>query len=829
MLLRDLIYASRTLRKSPTFVVSTVLTLALGVGASTAVFSVAEAVLLRPLPYKDPAQLVFAEQDLRKRNVKDSQFSSADFFDLRKAIKRDCDEVGAVNTGRGVVSKEDGTPEEVHFAAVTPNFFQMMGATIWAGRDFTEMDGSPQPQLPQAGVAAAGLPQAARLPTIAILSYEYFQRRFGGDRSAIGKPLRIAGGGGPLVVGVLAPGFALEFPPATNVETKPDIWTAARLAYDNAQRLSFFLRPIGRLKKGVNLNIAQQDADFAANEIRKISAIENTADMHIRLEPMQQYVVANARPAILALMGAGVFLLLIACANVANLMLVRISMRERELAIRTSLGGGWWQLALQALTEALVVSAVGTALGIGLAWFGIHELLVIAPEELPRLEAVHLGLPSLLFASLAGLFSAGLSGFAPAFHATRSNLMSVLRGSSRTASMANGAFLRNCVVVAEVALCFVLLIGSGLMVRSFLALQQVNAGYDANHLLTFQLLRQGRQTPEQQAAFIREVQQRLAGLPGVQGVTAANPFPLTGGFFPIRWGLAPALADASKFRAVDPQTVLPGYFETMRTPLLAGRPFTEADNAPERNLVVIDETLAAKAFPNASAVGQRILIRARTPEPEWVEVIGVVAHQRTVSLAEPGREQLYFTDGFFRHGAVNRWAMRTSGDPVRYMEAVRGELSKIDSHLLIRQLQPMQVWVRHAQANTRFSLLLMGVFAAIAGSLAAVGLYGVLSTAVRQRTAEIGVRMALGAQPENIFKLIVGSGIRLSVLGIAIGLAAALGLTRLITSMLVGVEAADPVTFAIMIALFLVIAALSSWIPARRAAGLVPTTALRAD
>jgi putative ABC transport system permease protein len=293
--------------------------------------------------------------------------------------------------------------------------------------------------------------------------------------------------------------------------------------------------------------------------------------------------------------------------------------------------------------------------------------------------------------------------------------------------------------------------------------------------------------------------------------------------------LEPALTDPSKFQAVDFQIVLPGYFEVLHTPLIAGRTFTDADNQPDRKGVVIDQMLAAKAFPGQSAVGQRLLIRIRTPEPEWVEVIGVVAHQRDASLSVAGREQIYFADGFLGHGATGYWAVHTAGDPARYASAVRAAIAKLDPHLLVGDLQPMDALVEHAQASTRFSLLLIGVFASVAALLAGVGLYGVLSTVVRQRTPEIGVRMALGAAPGSIFSLVVGQGLRLSAAGIMVGLAAAFELTRAMTSMLVGVKATDPITFASMAVVFFAIAAIASWLPARRAAGLDPTAALREE
>jgi putative ABC transport system permease protein len=327
--------------------------------------------------------------------------------------------------------------------------------------------------------------------------------------------------------------------------------------------------------------------------------------------------------------------------------------------------------------------------------------------------------------------------------------------------------------------------------------------------------------------MIGQIEQRLRSIPGVESVTASFPFPLTGRFSPIRWGTEEALKDPSRFQATEFQIVLPGYFETMRTPLKEGRTFTGEDNLPGRNRVLVDESLANKAFPGESAVGKRILVRVRTPEPEWVDVIGVVAHQRTTSLAEPGREQVYFTDAFLGSGNVQTWALRTGNNPAGYAQEVRAAIQGIDSHFLITEVETADSILHRAQAGTRFSLLLIGVFALIAVALAAVGLYGVLSTVVRQRTAEIGVRMALGAERSDILRLIGMQGLRLSAIGIAAGLIAALFLGRVITALLVGVKPTDPATFVAVTVVFLAIAALASWIPARRASILDPTRALR--
>jgi putative ABC transport system permease protein len=831
-MLNDLAYAFRTLRKSPVFTITVVVTIALAIGASTAIFSVTNGVLLRQLPYKDPERLVLACNDLQRRNVKDFPLSNVDFLDLRNNAKNSFDDFAAVNTFRFTLPGLDGTPERVRMAAVSINFFQMMGGSIVAGRDFQESDGTPQPAPPAAPAGGNAPGNAANapppLPTMAILSNEYFQQRFGGDQSVIGKPLPVAGGGGPppIIVGVLAPGFELLFPPQVDMEQFPSLWIAARIPYDVANRNNVQWRAIGRLKSGVSIEQAQAEVEIIAQKIRDENTIARTAGQYFRLVPMKQHLVDEVRPAILALMGAVIFLLLIACANVANLMLVRAASRERELAVRAALGAGWWQLVRQTLAESLLVAALGTIIGVGLAYLGIHQLLVIAPENLPRLNAIRIDQQVLGFSVLAGLLSAALFGVIPAIRMAKPNLMDVLRASGRTGAL-GAAGLRNAVVVIEVALAFVLLIGSGLMFRTFLAIQRVNLGFDPRGLLTFQLLGDIGDSPQEAATFKRQLREQLGAIPGVRVVTAAFPLPLAGGFNPVRWGGAEAQADPSKFQAADLQIVLPGYFEAMGTKLIAGRTFTPEDSAPDRNLLIVDEALAAKAFPNESAVGKRILFRVRTPEAQWGEIIGVVGHQRNSSLIEPGREQLYVTDGYVNHQAASWWALRTNGDPGALAATVRDVVKRAGKETFINQLQPMNALVVQAQAQTRFSLLLIGVFSTIAALLAGVGLYGVLATSVRQRTAEIGVRMALGAAPSSIFRLMVGKGLYLSAIGIGIGLLAAFGLTRVLASMLVGVKPTDPVTFVSVALLFLFIAVMASWLPAVRAAGLDPTTALR--
>jgi predicted permease len=834
MIWKNVLLAGRILRKNPAFTMIAVMTIALGVGASTAIFSVTNAVLLRPLPYPHPGQLVVGGMDLRRRNVHGLPFSNADYLDLKNGTRSQFSDMAGVFSFPVVTQRADGSPEQIVLAQVTTNFFQLMGAKILYGRDFNQSDGIPQPP-PQPNQAATAAPP---LPQMAILSYDYFRRRYGGDPGVIGHSLGNTNGPNSVIVGVLAPGFRLYFPPEDLIVNVPDLWIANRLSYDAANRNTFGIVPVARLKEGVTLQQAQSAADAVAAVSRQTIPMNASVGYYITVEAMRQHLVAEVRPAILALMGSVIFLLLIACANVANLLLVRASLREQEFAVRAALGADRRRLIAPLLTEAFFLAAMGTVAGLGLAWAGIRELRALAPENLPRLETIHIDGTVLGFTALAGLAAALLFGIAPAWRATLPALMNVLRGGSRTSGLASGAAVRNAVVVVEVALSFTLLVGSGLMFRSFLDLQRIDPGFDVRHLLTLQVLgapqavgQQPATSPEARAAaraaLMRRIEDSLRGISGVQSVTASFPFPLTGGFSPIRWGTEEAQADPSKYQATDFEIVLPGYFETMRTPLLAGRTFTEDDNLPGRNYVIVDQALANKAFPGQSAVGKRILTRIRTPQAEWVQIVGVVGHQREESLAIPGREQIYFPDAFLGSGVALSWALRTGSDPAAYESQVRAAIAGVSRNLLIKDMEPAETVVYDAQASTRFSLLLIAAFAIIAGTLAGVGLYGVLSTAVRQRTAEIGVRMAMGADRGDIVQLVVTQGMRLSAVGIGIGLVAAIALGRVMTSMLVGVKATDPATLASMIVLFFAVTSLASWLPARRASALDPKEALQ--
>jgi putative ABC transport system permease protein len=820
-MIRDLIHAGRALLRSPSFTLVAVGTIALGIGASTAIFSVVNAVLLRPLPYPDPDRLTLIWGDMLARDVVDFPFPPADFHDLREQGTA-FEEVAAVSTFRQTLSGDDGEPEQIRVAGVTPNLLPMLGARVRLGRGFEAGDAVP-PAPPAPDGDAAGLDP---LPAIGILSHDFWQRRYGGDPSVVG---RTADMDGQVleVVGVLEPGTELLFPPGVDVERTPDVWVALRVDYAAGSRINVFLRVIGKLASGVSLSEAQAQLDALATDLRAQFPIKETAGLRFRAEPMQADLVSDVRPAIVALMGAVLFVLLIACANVANLLLVRSATKERELAVRAALGGSRKRLAAQMLAESSLIALTGALAGLWLSALGIRLLLALRPDNLPRIESIGIDLPVLAFTSATAVLAALGFGLVPALQASRTRVGGILQGAGRTSGLAAGGAARGVVVVAEVALCFVLLIGSGLMLRSFSALQRVDPGFDAEGVLTFSAPARGND--EERAEFQRSMRERLAALPGVEAVSAATPVPLDGSVFNARWGTAAAEQNPDLFQQANVHVVLPGYLETMRTPLLAGRTFTDADNHPESSAVIIDEVLARKAFGARPAVGERLFVRVRTPEPEWFEVVGVVRQQRHTTLAAEGREALYFTDGQLGHGVAGSWFVRTSGDPLTLVPDVRTQVANVDARVAIDEVRPMTDLVDRASAQTRFALVLIGVFATIAGALATVGLYGVLSTVVRQRTAEIGVRVAFGAEPRSILRLIVGQGLRLSALGIGLGVVAALALTRVLSSLLVEVQPTDPATFASVVLLFVTVTAAASWIPAHRAARLDPTSALRKD
>ena len=534
-LIADITFAARSLRKTPAFTATALITLALGIGATTAIFSVVNAVLLKPLPYGEPDRLVLVWADLTKRNVRDFRVFPGDIPDLRVGVTA-LREVSAIATSTQTVLGDDAAPERIRAALVLPNFFATLGVGVALGRPFVESDGTPQPQPPQ-GPNAGGAANAAgpRLPDYVVLSHEFWTRRFGGDSTIVGRSVNI-GGQQREVVGVLSPGFEVLFPPGSGVERRPDLYQAARIDLATASRTNASLRVFGRLADGATIASAQQQASAVSEDLARRFPLHGTAGIRWRVEPMHGDLVEDVKPAILALMGAVVFVLLIACANVANLLLVRASLRAREMAVRTALGASRGALIRQMLAESLFLAVAGGAIGLCVADGGIALLAALAPANIPLADKVSVDPIVLAFALAACLASAVIFGVLPALRASRPDLAEALRAGGRSEGLAGGARLRDVVVIAEVALCFVLLVGSGLMARTFITLQRVAPGYDPKGLLTFEMGFPQLGSPEARRAFRQRVQERLAALPGVTAVAASDPLPLDGRRFNGRWG-----------------------------------------------------------------------------------------------------------------------------------------------------------------------------------------------------------------------------------------------------------------------------------------------------
>jgi putative ABC transport system permease protein len=817
---KDLRYAARALARSPSFTAVAVVTLALGIGANTAMFSVVRAVLLEPLPYEEPDELVLLWGEMRNRGVTHFPSSPPDFRDYREGAGL-LEDLAAVWTFPISITG-DGDPMQVAAAGVTHSFFSLLGAEPLLGRSFTEEDVVPDPS----GLAP-GAPGA--LPGMAILGHALWQQRYGGDRSVVGRTIELSGAPSE-VVGVMPPGFELLLPPTAGLDPDPQIWLAARLDIDSAPRNNVFLRPIGRLRDGVTPDQLQAEIDAISVRLTSDDQVKAAAGYAMRVEPLRADLTAHVRPVLTAFYGAVVFVLLIACANASNLLLVRASGRSRELAVRAALGGRRERLARQMLVESGLLALLGGGLGVVLAAAGIELLLALSPDSLPRITTAEIDGVVLGFTFGVAVATTLLFGALPAVQGSRFDLADALRDRSQGRAAGRQGLVRNLVVVGEAALSLVLLVATGLMLRSFVDLTRVDPGFEAEGVLTFGAAIPFGRYPEasQRADFTRALQAGLEGLPGVLAVSQVVALPLSGTPFNGRYGPEEALTDPEAFRQATYRAVLPGYFEAMGTRLLAGRAFSDADQADSASVVLIDEKLAERLWPNASPIGERFLVRATTPDPVPVEVIGVVEHQRSESLATEGMETVYFTERYM--GSVGgTWVVKASGDPLGLLPRVREEMRALDPDVPVADVRLMREYVDEAMSQTRFTLVVITVFALTALLLAAVGLYGVLAVTVRQRRAEIGVRMAFGARRGSIAKLVLGHGLSLTAAGIALGLPVALATTGVLESMLVGVTPSDPLTIGTVSALFLGVATLACWLPVRRATAVDPVTALREE
>jgi putative ABC transport system permease protein len=797
ILLQDLKFALRTLAKSPGFTAVAILTLALGIGANTAIFSVVNAVLLRPLPFKNPSRLVWSWGNCPLCDR--AAVSPADFLDYR-AQNHSFDHYGAMAVGDSLFNLTGNEkPIQIKGALITFGFFQALGIQPRYGRVFNESD------------------EKTTDPDVVILSHHLWQDRFGGDPHVIGKSISLDGKS-RTVVGVLSTDILVLSP--------ADLWFPAPFLHQGMQsRRSHFLRPIGLLKPGVTISQAQSELDAIAARL-STQFPETNAGFGVKLEPLQNVLIGNVRPALMVLIGAVALVLLIACANIASLLFARNTARQREIAIRTALGAGRARLLRQLLTESLVLALAGGVAGVFLANAGVELLKQLGPQSLPRLDEVNVNGAVLAFTFVTAIFTAILFGFGPAFKASRHDLTQRLKEGGASGDSRSKHRAHDALVVAEVALSVVVLIASGLLLNSFWRLMRVHLGFDPAHVLTTEIsLVSPRYDDEQRReSFFHELQDHLQSASGVKSAGFVSELPLSGEADDTFFTIAehppanPNDNDDADVRIIDGD-----YFGAMRIPLLAGRTFDRQDSSEFRKVVIVNEPFVKKFFPNENPIGKHLKMFEGKPEFVVREIVGTVGGNKHFALQESLRPEMFTPGSFMRMNVV----VRSAGDPAMLTTAVREALRAIDPDEATSTFRTMDDVVSLSAAGDRFNTLLLGVFAAIALLLTAAGIFGVLSYLVTQRTREIGLRMALGAQPRDVLRVIVGHGLRLVLAGLCIGVAGALVVTRWMSSVLFDVKPTDPLTFTAVAVVLALVALLACYIPAHRAMRVDPMQALR--
>ena len=808
-LLKDLRYSARVLVKSPGFTVVAVLALALGVGANTAIFSVVNAVLLKPLPYKDPAQLLLVQHNYKKIDLKAS-VSASGYAYYREHAKSFSDM--AAFTGFSANLTGEGEPERLNGMQVTASMFSVLG------------------EQPAQGRALLPEENAAGRDKVVVLSDGFWRRRFAG-LPMVGKSVML-NGEPHTVVGVMPPSFNLgrEFGGQTPDIFAPITFTPQQL--DPSTGLTNeYLSVFARLREGVSAPQAQAEMDSIAADLRRQYMPDADGEnWGLLLTPLDEFVVGNIRASLWVLLGAVLFVLLIACANVANLMLARAAVRQKEVAVRTALGASRWRVMRQLLTESVLLSLTGGALGLLLAAWGVDILVKLNGSKIPRSNEIGFDWRVLAFTLGVSLLTGIVFGLAPAFQTTAVNLHDTLKEGGRSGKVGVRRGLRDVLVVAEIFFAVILLVGAGLLVRSFARLQEVSPGFEPRGVLAMQLSLPNNKYPDQNARqlFDRQVLERLRGLPGVKGAATMTSLPMSGsnqsGSFQIEGRPAVPGQDSPHGSRWMPSDE---YFQVMGIKLIRGRYFEARDTADAPGVAVVDETLARKYWPGEDPVGKRISFEGTDSQPRWREVVGLVEHVRNESLEGESRGQYYVP---YAQRATNPGlfvVVRTDGDPEALAPSVRLAIANVDRDLPLFRVTTMERMVSDSLAQRRFSMLLLGIFAGLALVLAVVGLYGVMSYGVAQRTHEIGLRMALGAQARDVLRMIVGQGMALVGAGLALGLLGAFGMTRLMSSLLYGVSASDPLTYAGIAALLAAVALLASYLPARRATRVDPMVALR--
>ena len=796
-LIKDIRYGFRSLLKRPGFTAIALLALALGIGANTAIFSLVNAVVLRPLPFPESEQLVWVWGNI-SNGVNTASVAPLDFLDYRDQNRTFEQLAASVSVIVPVNLTGGGEPERLTASAVTGNYFDTFKVAPALGRGFTLDNEKPGQD------------------EVTVLSHALWQKRFGGDPAIVNKTI-ILDGKSYQVVGVMGPEVSL--PQAAQ------LWVPLNFDIDPGmkQRFAHFLRPIGRLKKGVTLAQAQADTDMIAAQLAE-QFPESNNGWNLRLVSLRERLVGGSRTTLFILFGAVGFVLLIACANVANLLLVRAAARQKEIALRTALGAGRMRIARQMITESLLLSVIGGGLGALLAIWGVELLVKLSDNSLPPTVKVSIDATVLGFTFLISILTGLLFGLAPAFRTMRVNLIDSLKDGSRGG--ADGTLrnrTRSLLVVFESAVAVMLLIGAGLLVRSLIALQNVNPGFDANNVLTLRidLSRSKYDGPDKADHFFEQLQTRIAGLPGVEAAGLITELPLSGqpNDMPFAVEGRPLVSRDQQFGA-DYRRINQHYFNALRIPLLRGRNFTEQEVRQNAKVLIVSQQLVDTAFPNEEALGKRLITGINEP----YEIVGIVGDIRHRSLGNGPFAAMYMpTRGTNSMNLV----IRTKGDPLSIVGNVRREVNALDPDQPIAAVRPMTEWVAASVSAPRYRTTLLALFAALAMILAATGIYGVMSYTVAQRTHEIGVRMALGARRFDVLKLVVRQGMMLTVAGVIVGLIGAFALTRVMSTLLFEVTAKDPVTFAAVALLLIGVAFVACFVPARRATKVDPLTALR--
>ena len=801
---QDFRYGVRMLIKNPAFASVAVLTLALGIGANTAIFSVVNSVLLGALPYKDSDRLamVYESSPREARNVA----NPANFMDWKEQNTSFSDMAGFVDSRTVLVG--NGEPEELSMQFATPNLFSVLGSEAFLGRTLLESDGEPNQ------------------PRALVMSYGLWQRRFGSDPNIIGRQLNLSGQP-TTVVGVMPPNFQWFIRKGSLTAKAAEIWLPFRITSDFRQRKGRFMQVVGRLKPGVTMPQAHAEIKTIASRLEQ-QFNDFNANWNANVIPLREQLTGDIRLPLLIMLGAVGFVLLIACANVANLLLARAATRQKEIAIRAALGAKRWRVIRQLFTEGLPLAVLGGTFGLLLAWWGTSLLATLSPPELIDLSQVKINLKVLGFTLGVSLLTGMIFSLAPSLESTRLNLSDSLKEGVKGGSTTSTHRLRSVLVVAQVALALVLLVCAGLLIRSFNRLNSVDPGFNPENVLTMRVVLPGRKydQPPKVVGFFKQAIERIQALPGVEAAGAISFLPFAGPYSGTNFEIEGLPVPAPGQEPITGVCVTDlNYFKTMQVPLKRGRLFTEQEATEMRHVVVVNETLARKYFPNEEALGKRIKIWM-SDDPVPSEIIGIVADSRHKDLDGEIEAMSYWPHPELAFGFMTL-VIRTKGDAATIAASARNVIQTLDPEQPVSDVRTLESVVGKSIAKARFSTLLLTVFAGVALVLAAVGIYGVISYLVTQRLHEIGVRMALGAQARDVLKLVLRNGMVLALVGVVIGLGGAFALTRVMRTLLFGITPTDVVTFGTVSALLMFVALFACYIPARRATKVDPLMALR--